>query len=73
MLIPESVACQQLSRYSRYMRMTPRTEAGNRTMARAPKADMLKVTAYEATPAARLETWLSFEREYHSLVDGEIA
>lgn len=34
-------------------------------MARAPKADMAKVRAYEASPEALINRWLCFEAEYH--------
>ena len=40
-------------------------------MARAPKADMVKVAAYEASPKAIIDTWLSFESDYYSRILAE--
>ncbi len=37
-------------------------------MARAPKANMAKVTAYEASPKAVVDTWLSFESDYYTRI-----
>lgn len=34
-------------------------------MARAPKADMDKVRAYEASDRAKVDMWLAFEADYY--------
>lgn len=45
---------------------TPRTEAGKRTLARAPKANMAAVAAYEASKKALVDKWLAFEADYYN-------
>lgn len=47
------------------MTTEPKTEAGKRLMARAPKANMAKVRAYEASSRAKVDMWLAFEADYH--------
>lgn len=55
------------------MQTTPRTAAGKRLMARAPKANMAKVTAYEASDRAKVDMWLAFEAEYYLTLEEEAA
>lgn len=59
--------------YSKFMQTTPRTAAGQRLMARAPKANMVKVAAYEASEKAIVDKWLAFEAEYYLSLEEEVA
>lgn len=51
------------------MRTEPRTEIGKRNWARVPKVtpcQRARIAIYEASEAAKINTWLCFEAEYHA-------